>query len=85
MSGQITNANQKLIGGTPVPIITTSATNGPFSAIQASGNGCTFSTSGLPINYSGYVLAAGQVQMFGDKLAATVTLSTGECTGYKVG
>ena len=81
----MTLIDQKLIRGTPVPITTTASTAGPFSAIQASGNGCTFITSGLPINYSDYVLAAGQVQMFGDKLASTVTLSTGECTGYRVG
>ena len=85
MKNTITNANQKLIGGTPIPITTTASTTGPFSAIQASANGCTFSTTGLPSNYSGYALAAGQVQTFGDKLAATVTLSAGQCTGYRVG
>lgn len=71
-------------GGIPVPITDTSATNGPFTAIQASGNGCTFSTTGLTNDYSGYTLAAGQVQLFGQEVAATVTLPAGECTAFKV-
>jgi hypothetical protein len=81
---QTTNYKEKELGGVPVPITGTSATNGPFTAIQASGNGCTFSTTGLTNNYSSYVLAAGQVQLFGREVAATVTLSAGQCTAFKV-